>query len=84
MFKNTKTSNFEIVHTDKTLANIGNHLLMWSEFLFISEANCMVISRSGYSEIAASLKNRFGKKERCWIYFFDCDKEENLQKLQIE
>lgn len=77
-----KSLDVPLYHVDRTKhssreSTTKGNLAAWSEFLLISESECIVASRSGYSEIAALITGN-----NCSVHFFDCS-DESIQRKDL-
>mmetsp|Transcript_17423 Transcript_17423/g.25733 ORF Transcript_17423/g.25733 Transcript_17423/m.25733 type:complete len:161 (-) Transcript_17423:24-506(-) len=78
--KSIKVTTIEPYHIDesqnRTKATEGN-LNAWTEFMLLAEADCIVASRSGFSEVAVRISSMQQQQQRttssrCYAYFFEC------------
>lgn len=72
------TTSANIFHTDRsslsnTAARAGN-IAAWSEFFLLAEANCLVVSNSGFSKVPVKIS--ISVHGRCWAKFDKCSMEE--------
>ena len=58
-----------------------SNLEVWAEFMIISRADCIVYSRSGFSELAVSLSRHIVTGARCAVQFNSCSHQEIQESM---
>jgi len=66
-------------HIDKSGRGLDaqeKFLETWAEFMILSRADCLVYSRSGFSEVAVSVSRDLVRGHRCAVQFDSCSTED--------
>jgi hypothetical protein len=74
----------EVFHIDRTDAQLrseayGGNIAAWTEFMLLVETDCIVASRSGFSEAAVRISLNNETFDRCYAYFYECTTMESIR-----
>jgi len=79
-----RTAALEVFHIDRSNAQsrseaYGGNIAAWTEFMLLAEADCIVASRSGFSEAAVRISLKNENFDRCYAYFYECTTMEDIR-----
>lgn len=71
--RTAETVIYQIDRSKRTLSARAGNVDAWTEMFMLAEANCVVASRSHYSQVAVAISVREPAGGRCWTWFDECD-----------